>query len=344
MAGENNYLLRASELVEEGLNDSKISKIILEEYSIRLSPIIIKNKIRQNYFNNKLDEKLNSQSKEDELNKLVDIESIILKSDDIDFISITKAIFKSKNINFKTGNKKLDNIVRAVVKDNIITQAEEIFLKQKAIEFGIDKNIIEITKQSLFTNNPYLDDIIHIIFEDGEVTIEELNYLKEKGKENKFSDSFINKRFWIIGMSIYLKSLIKLENFDKIIILLVLLKELEDNELIDDKWLFSKLNIFVGHSFESIIDESIKRLEVELINVASKNNELNTSEIVSMAYEKINLEVSINSIKIETLAEDNISLIRIMKILNQEKIRIGSPDVNLLIENFNYRLENKLWD
>ena len=33
-----------------------------------------------------------------------------------------------------------------------------------------------------------------------------------------------------------------------------------------------------------------------------------------------------------------------MKLLNQERLRIGSPDVNLLVENINYRIENNLWD
>ena len=340
MEGENNYMLRASELMKEGLEDNVISKIIHDEYNIRLSPIIIKNKIRNNYLENKQGEELIFKSEKEESNKL---KNIISRIEDINFIEVTRTIFKSRNINFKTGNNQLDNIVRAVVKDNIITKAEEVFLKQKAIEFGVDKNIIEITKQSLFTNNPYLDDIIHLIFEDGIVTSEELNYLKEKGKENEFAVKFINKRFWIIGMSNYLKSLINLNNFKKIIILLVLLKELEGDEFIDDEWLFSWLNIFVGNSFETIIDVSIKKLEFEVIESASKDENVDLSEFLTDIYSKVNLEISDKKTMPDSV-EENMSLIRVKQILNQEKIRIGSPDVNLLIENFNYRIENKLWD
>ena len=42
--------------------------------------------------------------------------------------------------------------------------------------------------------------------------------------------------------------------------------------------------------------------------------------------------------------ETSVGLKKFMKLLNQERLRIGSPDVNLLVENINYRIENNLWD
>ena len=71
---------------------------------------------------------------------------------------------QNKLIEISTGNDKIDYLIKSVVKDNLITEAEELFLKNKAKEFSFEDDIIDKAKQLLEQNNPYLDNIIHIIF------------------------------------------------------------------------------------------------------------------------------------------------------------------------------------
>ena len=45
---------------------------------------------------------------------------------------VVSNFFKNKLIEISTGNDKIDYLIKSVVKDNLITEAEELFLKNKA--------------------------------------------------------------------------------------------------------------------------------------------------------------------------------------------------------------------
>jgi hypothetical protein len=259
-------------------------------------------------------------------------------------LGIVKEYFRLKYIQVNTGNQKIDYLIKTVVKDNIITDCEEEFLRLKASELKYDNDIIEKAKLNLESNNPYLDDIIHIIFNDGKITSNELEFLKEKTKENHFSEKFVCERFWIIGISEYSSHLLKIKDFQSLMICLFAIIRLNREDLIE-KLFINELNVLKNKNIESIIQMSFIKLNGivnELLSDAFDFQFDYTRKILFENYKSFDNEESKYDV-ITTNFDEN-SFDRFIKILNQEKLRIGTPDVNLLVENIKYRIENKLWD
>ena len=255
---------------------------------------------------------------------------------------VVSNFFKNKLIEISTGNDKIDYLIKSVVKDNLITEAEELFLKNKAKEFSFEDDIIDKAKQLLEQNNPYLDNIIHIIFDDGIVSNEELLFLNEKTTENDFTQEFVNNRFWVIAFSEYRYHLLKLKGFDNIFKLIFIYLELNLNTRLNDDKLIEYLNIFSNYSIEDVVNQAEKDI-LAFISELLRNSEKikNINYFLNEAYTKIVLS---NTESFNLNNSDETLLTRLIKILNQEKIRLGSPDVNLLVENVKYRIENELWD
>ena len=252
-------------------------------------------------------------------------------------VSEFKNLIKSNFLGVNTGNEKFDELIKLVVKDNQITPAEESFLKEKTNELGLPFDLINKAKEHINSNNPYLDNIIHLIFEDGIISEKELIFLKEKEKENDFSKSFVNQRFWQIGICFYLKELMKHNQFIKFIELWEVGRSLDFDLVKSDTWLILNLDIHTTNDIEMIIENGQNNIRTKLLEYLKtkynfKNNELdNFCKVLNLEY-KFNEEESVDDDK------------KIMKILEQEKIRIGCPEVNLLVENVKYRIENNLWD
>ena len=271
-----------------------------------------------------------------------DILQAIRKTEGKDILGEFKNWIKSTFLNVNTGDKRFDQLIASVVKDNKITRNEEVFLKQKTSELGLPYDLIEKAKEMLDSNNPYLDNIIHIIFEDGEIKEEELLFLKEKESENNFSQSFVNQRFWQIGICYYLNELNQLNNFNKVIKLWHFGITTGFEFILIDTWLLSMIDIHSNNNIEEIITNGVKVIEGELIkHISEKYNIMNT-HIIDHLYREINLTHKSENLLIKD--EKNVSYLKIIKILHQEKNRLGSPDVNLLVENVKYRIENELWD
>ena len=255
---------------------------------------------------------------------------------------VVSNFFKNKLIEISTGNDKIDYLIKSVVKDNLITEAEELFLKNKAKEFSFEDDIIDKAKQLLEQNNPYLDNIIHIIFDDGIVSNEELLFLNEKTTENDFTKEFVNNRFWVIAFSEYRYHLLKLKGFDNIFKLIFIYLELNLNTRLNDDKLIEYLNIFSNYSIEDVVNQAEKDI-LAFISELLRNNEKikNINYFLNEAYFKIVLN---NTESFNLKNSDETLLTRLIKILNQEKMRLGSLDADLIVENVKYRIENELWD
>ncbi len=259
-------------------------------------------------------------------------------------LGIVKEYFKLKYIQVNTGNPNIDYLIKTVVKDNIITECEEEFLRLKASELNYDKNIIERAKLNLESNNPYLDDLIHIIFNDGEIKTNELDFLKEKTLENRFSEKFVCERFWIIGISEYSSHLLRIKDFKLFIICLFAVIRLNREDLIESIFV-NELNVLKNNNIESLIHQSFVKLNSIVNELLSEEFDFQfdyTRKILFENCKSFDSEDSTNDL-ISTSFNEN-SFDRFIKILNQEKLRIGTPDVNLLVENIKYRIENQLWD
>ena len=255
---------------------------------------------------------------------------------------VVSNFFKNKLIEISTGNDKIDYLIKSVVKDNLITEAEELFLKNKAKEFSFEDDIIDKAKQLLEQNNPYLDNIIHIIFDDGIVSNEELLFLNEKTTENDFTQEFVNNRFWVIAFSEYRYHLLKLKGFDNIFKLIFIYLELNLNNRLNDDKLIEYLNIFSNYSIEDVVNQAEKDI-LAFISELLRNSEKikNINYFLNEAYDKIVLS---NTESFNLNNSDETLLTRLIKILNQEKMRLGSLDADLIVENVKYRIENELWD
>ena len=255
---------------------------------------------------------------------------------------VVSNFFKNKLIEISTGNDKIDYLIKSVVKDNLITEAEELFLKNKAKEFSFEDDIIDKAKQLLEQNNPYLDNIIHIIFDDGIVSNEELLFLNEKTTENDFTQEFVNNRFWVIAFSEYRYHLLKLKGFDNIFKLIFIYLELNLNNRLNDDKLIEYLNIFSNYSIEDVVNQAEKDI-LAFISELLRNSEKikNINYFLNEAYDKIVLN---NTESFNLNNSDESLLTRLIKILNQEKMRLGSLDADLIVENVKYRIENELWD
>ena len=255
---------------------------------------------------------------------------------------VVSNFFKNKLIEISTGNDKIDYLIKSVVKDNLITEAEELFLKNKAKEFSFEDDIIDKAKQLLEQNNPYLDNIIHIIFDDGIVSNEELLFLNEKTTENDFTQEFVNNRFWVIAFSEYRYHLLKLKGFDNIFKLIFIYLELNLNTRLNDDKLIEYLNIFSNYSIEDVVNQAEKDI-LAFISELLRNSEKikNINYFLNEAYTKIVLS---NTESFNLNNSDETLLTRLIKILNQEKMRLGSLDADLIVENVKYRIENELWD
>jgi hypothetical protein len=324
---------------DERVTKSEINKIIFKE----LRDKVVYNSYLFTY-KWKTQDKINStlQSTDEIVQRK--IESLIGDFDEIELNEELRVLFKDRLIQVSTGIEKIDYLIKSVVKDNIITDCEEVFLKSKAKEFGYSEDIISDAKISLKKNNPYLDNLIHIIFDDGLITSEELIFLKEKAIENDFTESFINERFWTIGLAEYLHHLIKNKPLDEILTLAYFYLKLNSTE---DKFLklHQELNIFSSTDISYIASGYISRLK-KVINEeleAEFGLKYNYAGFIlgkfTLAEKETNEEITLDPSSIPKF-----KLEKFMKLLNQERLRIGSPDVNLLVENINYRIENDLWD
>lgn len=272
------------------------------------------------------------------------IEALIGDFEGFDLNEELRVLFKNDLIKVSTGIDKIDYLIKSVVKDNIITECEEAFLRSKAKEFGYSEDIISDAKRSLEQNNPYLDNLIHIIFDDGLITAEELIFLKEKAAENDFTEAFINERFWTIGLAEYLHHLTKYKPLDEILTLAFFslkIRPTADNFI----KLHQELNIFSSTDLSTIASDYMDKIKV-LINKELEEEFGFKYDYVAYILREFTLtpeESRVESTQ-EPSEEPNINLKKFMKLLNQERLRIGSPDVNLLVENINYRIENDLWD
>ena len=115
------------------------------------------------------------------------------------------------------------------------------------------------------------------------------------------------------------------------------------NESNDSK-LISGLNIFSDKSIINVIRNAKKKIKVLVIQLLNELNKINNSVLfIDEAISKLKVTKSLDIVT-ETADENKSEIFKLIKILNQEKIRLGSPDVNLLVENVKYRIENELWD
>ncbi len=181
-------------------------------------------------------------------------------------------------IKLESYNQEINELIKLVVKDNIITETESLFLKEKIKELNLPETTMKNIEKYMFSNNPFFDNILSIIFKDGIVKENELNFLYEKSKENLFSKSFVNNRFWQYAINYHLNDLVKDDNFLKIIKLWYYTNHTNYNLNITKDWIILSLNVFECNNLNVNIARTLKVYENE-IKKKYKLNSFNLNEI-----------------------------------------------------------------
>ena len=330
----------------EPLSSKDLSKLILKKFNLRLSKreinaIIFRSMRNEIDYNNDtyqytLIKTINIETSKDEK---TEFDYFIQNKKESELLHKVEMFFKNKYIDVATGNKDIDYLIKTIVKDNIITDCEELFLKNKTKEYNLPENIIDIAKEHLEQNNPYLDNIIHIIFDDGIISDNELLFLNEKTVENNFTEEFVNNRFWLIAFSDYSKHLLKLPLLEYLVKLIFLYNELGFANETNDSKLISALNVFSDKSIINVIKNAEEKIRVFLIQLLKESNKIENSVLfVNEAISKLKVTRS-EDINIEAKDGTDSEIFKIIKVINEEKRRLGSPAANLLAENILFRIE-----
>ena len=189
-----------------------------------------------------------------------------------------------------TDNEDLNDLIKLVVKDNIITDIEKDFLKEKTLELNLSINLLNRANNYLFSNNPFFDNILALIFKDGIIKKSEIAFLIEKSKENSFSPSFTNNRFWQYSFSLHINDLVKFEGIQKIIKLWYLSQNSKFNLALNRDWIILQLNILKSTNIEENIDRALDNFEKAIFPFLENKYNLIITEIEKI-YQYIKLDI-----------------------------------------------------
>lgn len=252
--------------------------------------------------------------------------------------------YKIKKLLYKVNidHPELEKLIIEIVKDNVLTKNEIKFLETKLIQFGYDLSILEDVKNIIDSSNPAIDHLIHLVLDSDEIKLPMIEFLKEKIEENQLDVSDVNKRFWQILFLHHRKIF-----FGKSIIEINFVIANEFNlTFLENKILnFEHFDIFNGEEFSEVIIKSLSNLSRETyLRLQNKKvikcdfNEFDNSlKKISEAYfSNYDNSTDTNDSGGIALKEE------IIKIINEEKFRIGTPDVELFVENVKFRLATQL--
>ena len=277
-----NYKTRIEEFVSKGYDLSTIVKLIHREYGIRLKKSSI-NKVfvkKAGFENNKLIKDVENISSNISFDLLIKIQNLK---------DVKKSFFKKQTENFysiEDLDSKIKNLIRIVLRDNIITKYEENFLKQKLIEYEVEEKLLDDIPNYIHSKNPYYDEIFEMVWLDNIVKENEIDFIKEKTKENHHNIEYINSRFWGYSIKNKYEELLKIINFRKLIKLDAI------NSVLNNEYNIYKLiefsNILIGSNrLEEIIENGLEKFEIW----TQKNLELNNIDLqLENLYQIIDLD------------------------------------------------------
>tara|TARA_A100001011_G_C14274705_1_gene828629 strand:- start:456 stop:1610 length:1155 start_codon:yes stop_codon:yes gene_type:complete len=196
--------------------------------------------------------------------------------------------FLKNYINFEDSKDLLNEIIKHIVRDNVISKIEEKFLIEKANELNLDTDLINKANEYLNSNNPFLDNILKVMFKDKIIKENELDFLFEKSDEYGFSKSFVNVRFWQYLMNFHKEYLIKNSNFSKLIKLWGFTRNFKLPFDIKD-WIFMQMDIYKFKDLDKSIINSQKKLE-------SIISDLFSEKFTYFNFDELYKRISINNI------------------------------------------------
>ena len=99
------------------------------------------------------------------------------------------------------------------------------------------------------------------------------------------------------------------------------------------------LNIFSDKSIINVIKNAEEKIRLYLIQLLKESNKIfNTTLFINEAISKLKITNS-EDINFEAKDGTDSEIFKIIKVINEEKRRLGSPAANLLAENILFRIE-----
>ena len=255
-----------------------------------------------------------------------------------EFISELKSQAENSIIQSKSGFPLLDNAMMHAIRDNIISENELRFLKNLASRVGYNGNLEELIQRNLHAQNPYLDSLIHGAFHDGIIEDYEIHTIAEQGESIGFDEMWLTQRFWSIALTDYFSDLIKISSFDRFL-KFTLIRKCRGQTITPIKELTTAVRLKTESSFTTDIDSLSRSIQLQI------GSDLNGAESELLAHDSSELILTsqpLASISEDNNAdEDNLSIEKMIKIMHEEKDKLGDPIANLLVENILFQIDKE---
>ncbi|MBT7624038.1 MAG: hypothetical protein HN595_05860 [Flavobacteriaceae bacterium] len=321
------------ELLKKGESDSSIKTKVYSKYAIILTKKTLqaKRSLVEKMMGTNLLFSLSNQIKIDPPKKIKSI-----------FVDYFCKNFELLNIN----NEKVNELIRLINRDNVITDIEKEFIVEKTKELGLSPDLINKTEEYIFSNNPYLDNIFSLILSDGKINKEELLFLMEKTIENSYNQLDVSDRFWRYSINFHLDSLFKLKDFEKLVKIWYASLKLDFSDIFDSTNFIKQLDIFYDSDIEKIISKSLKSMEsdfVEQIKSIYKLKEYNINGLYnSIDFDENKLNIYYDKTKTNKLKQSiNPDLKKVIELNNSKPIEAFYLFKSIMLKN-NSKISKKL--
>ena len=321
------------ELLKKGESDVSIKTKIYSQYSIILTKKTLEKKRNfvEKMMGTDLSFNISSQIK---IDSPKEIKSILVNYFCKDFELLN------------SDNEKINELIRLINRDNIITDIEKEFIIEKTKEFGLPDDLVKKTKEYIFSNNPYLDNIFSLILSDGKINKEELLFLMEKTIENSYNQFDVSDRFWRYSINFHLDSLFKLIGFEKVVKIWYVSFKLGFSNIFESTSFTKLLDIFYDSDIEKIISKSLKSMESDFVDQIKSKYKLKEYNInglyntIDFDENKLNIyydQTNINKVK----QSINPDLKKVIELNNSKPIEAFYLYKSIMLKN-NPKISKKL--
>ena len=272
------------------------------------------------------------------------------------FFKLVDDLIESKS--FNSESPEFDRILREVCRNNVITQIEREFLEEKANEYFIDTQRLHAFLENPFVGHETFKRFIDQVCADGIITNSEKAYINEKSIEYNVPASTLEKMISNGLFQAHIKtSAINNHSFYEIATMYLIASAFNKNSITDSlQWMIKEM------STEKDNDTALKEFS-EMIFKDLKNSFDNSAISMSRTMSDLGFYLGCETPPINTAIltfqstieqskfslpdkaelnalQEHLGLLQL--ILNEEKMRIGSPQANLLADNVIFRIENNL--
>jgi len=316
--------------LKEGLSDSEIISSIYSKYAIVLNKKTVVNK-------RLMVERMVGHKLKFDISKKIDFKlPNTIKNEFKNHVCEEFTILNLKN-------EKISYLINLVTRDNVLTEIEKDFLRQKTEELSLPDDLIEKANEYILSKNPYLDNIYSLILSDGLIKKEEILFLLEKTIENGYDEQHVNNRFWKFAINFHLNKLIGIQSFSKLIKIWYTAHKLSFDTICKSDNFFSQFKLFHSNDIKLSIDIALNFFEKKLVDFISNHFKTKDFEINNL-YNSIDFKN--NELKFvvdknpKLKSKTNTDLIDIKNSFKSNPMKAYS-DYKKLIELNNSNISNK---